>query len=255
MQIMKILVTLALENEFAPWRRLRGFKRIAGTNYAAYDGNVDSADVRVVLTGIGAVHAKPVVANALQWLPDVCISSGFAGSLRTTYCVGDVLAAREVMEMESGRTIAMDHDLLAAAEKRGIRTIGRLLSSANMVPTAEGKSRLGSMAEAVEMESFAVLTEAASRNVPAIAIRAISDLADEDLPMDFSRVLDQQGNMSGSKIARSLARAPHKLPALLRLGRNSQRAAAKLAESLDAYIRYLGVRPSHTIEMAEATRA
>ena len=157
--------------------------------------------------------------------------------------------------MDSGRTITADGGLLVAAEKSDIRVIERLLSSSNMVVTAEGKSRLGSMAEAVEMESFAVLTEATSRNVPAIAIRAISDAADEDLPMDFSRALDHEGKVNGSKVARSLARAPHKLPALLRLGCNSRRAAAKLAEFLDAYIQYLGVRPDRRTEMAEATRA
>lgn len=251
---MKILVTLALENEFAPWRRLRAFQRVAGMNYAAYDGGVDSVDVRVALTGVGPMHARFVVANALQWMPNVCISSGFAGSLRAMYRVGDVFAAREVMEMESGRTIVMDHELLGAAEKSGIRTIERLLSSANMVLTAEGKSRLGRMAEAVEMESFAVLTEAAAHNVPAVAIRAISDVAEEDLPMDFSCVLDREGKVNGSKVARSLVRAPHKLPALLRLGRNSHRAAVKLAEFLDAYIRDLAFRPERRTEMAGATR-
>ncbi|MHB8638475.1 MAG: phosphorylase family protein [Candidatus Acidiferrales bacterium] len=252
---MKILLTMALENEFAPWRRLRGFKRVAGMNYAGYDGKVDSVEVRVALTGVGAVHARAVAAGALQWMPNVCISSGFAGSLRATYCVGDVFAAREVMEMESGRTIAVDPGLLVAAEKSDIRVVERLLSSSNMVVTAEGKSRLGRMAEAVEMESFAVLTEAASRNIPAIAIRAVSDAADEDLPMDFSCVLDHEGKVNGAKVARSLVRAPRKLPALLRLGRNSHRAAAQLAEFLDVYIRYLGVRPARRIEMAEATKA
>ena len=157
--------------------------------------------------------------------------------------------------MESGRTIMADGGLLVAAEKSDIRVVERLLSTSNMVVTAEGKGRLARMAEAVEMESFTVLTEAASRNVPAIAIRAISDAADEDLPMNFSRVLDHEGKVNGSKVARSLVRAPHKLPALLRLGRNSQRAAAKLAEFLDAYIQYLGVRPERRTEMAEATRA
>jgi len=163
--------------------------------------------------------------------------------------------AREVMELESGRTIGMDRELVEVAERRGVRLAERLLSSANMVVTAEGKNRLGRMAEAVEMESFAVLTEAAERKIPAVAIRAISDGVDQDLPMDFSGVLDDQGKVKASKVARSLARAPHKLPALLRLGRDTKFAATKLAEFLDGYIADLAARAERSSEMAGAIKA
>ncbi|MGH8337313.1 MAG: hypothetical protein ACRD4H_01005 [Candidatus Acidiferrales bacterium] len=252
---MRILVSFALENELAPWRRLRSFTRAAELDFAAYDAKVGAADVRVVLTGVGPERARFVVARALQWAPDVCISSGVAGSLRASYRVAEVFVAREVMDLESGRTIATDRELVEAARKQGIRAIERLLSSADMVSSAEGKSRLGRMAEAVEMESFAVLTEASVRKIPAVAIRAISDSADQDLPMDFSGVMDHEGKVKTSKLARSLALRPHKLPALLRLGRNTHRAATKLAEFLDGYILDLTTRPDRPAEMAEATRA
>lgn len=252
---MKILVSFALGNEFAPWRRFRSFTRAAELDFAAYDTKVEATSVRVVLTGVGPERARSVIARALQWEPNVCVSSGVAGSLRATYRVGEVFVAREVMELESGRTIAADRELVEAAERRGIRLAERLLSSANMVVTAEGKNRLGRMAEAVEMESFAVLTEAAARKVPAVAIRAISDAADQDLPMEFSGALDDQGKVKASKVARSLARAPHKLPALLRLGRDTRVAATKLAEFLDGYIVDLAARGDRLAEMAEATRA
>jgi adenosylhomocysteine nucleosidase len=252
---MKILVSFALENEFAPWRQLRSFTRAAEPHFAAYEATVGVAGVRAVLTGVGPERAKSVAAGALQWGPNVCISSGVAGSLRAEYRVGEVFVAREVMELESGRTIGMDRELVEAAERRGVRLAERLLSSANMVVTAEGKSRLGRMAEAVEMESFAVLTEAAERKIPVVAIRAISDGVDQDLPMDFSGVLDDQGKVKASKVARSLARAPHKLPALLRLGRDTKFAATKLAEFLDGYIADLAARAERSSEMAGAIKA
>ncbi len=252
---MKILVSFALENEFAPWRRLRSFTRVTALDFAACDTKAGAADVRVVLTGVGPGPARLVVAKALEWEPDVCISSGVAGSLRAEYGVGDVFVAREVMELESGRMIASERALVEAAERRGIHAVARLVSSADMIITAEGKSRLGRMAEAVEMESFSVLTEAAKRQIPAAAIRAISDAADEGLPMDLSGVLDHEGKVKASKVARSLARGPHKLPALLRLGRNTRRAATNLAEFLDAYVLDLKTRPDRFTEMAGANRA
>lgn len=252
---MKILVSFALRNEFAPWWRMRRFTRVTGLDVAAYDTKVEAAEVRVVLTGVGPERTRSVIARALQWEPNVCIASGVAGSLRATYRVGEVFVAREVMELESGRTIAMDRELVEAAERRGVRLAERLLSSANMVVTAEGKGRLGRMAEAVDMESFAVLTEVAAHKMPGVAIRAISDAADQDLPMDFSGVLDDEGKVNASKVARSLAGAPHKLPALLRLGRDTKLAATKLAEFLDGYILDLAARAERSTEIAEATRA
>lgn len=252
---MKILVTFALETEFAPWRRLRGFERVVEANFAVYETRVSESHVRVVLTGIGAAPAKRVAANALAWHPDVCVSAGFAGSLRSSYSREDVFVPREVMELESGRTLETDRALCAVAEARGLRVIDRLLSASTMILTASGKGRLGRMAEAVEMESFAILTEAAARKVPTTVIRAISDSADEDLPMDLGVVLDEAGKVDGSKLVRRLARSPHKIPALVRLGRNSHRAAKKLAHFLDAFVYDLAQDPARRAALAEATRA
>ncbi len=43
-------------------------------------------------------------------------------------------------------------------------------------------------ADAVEMESFAVLSRARANGVPGIAIRAVSDTVDEDLPLGMNEV-------------------------------------------------------------------
>jgi nucleoside phosphorylase len=252
---LKISITFAVEPEFAHWRRLRTFERIAGLPFAAYETDMESAQLRAVLTGMGPEHARRVVASALDWHPDVCISSGLAGSLRSTIHRGAIFAAREVMELESGRTISPDAALLEKAESLGARVADRLLSSPNLVATAGGKIRLGRMAEAVDMESFTVLTEASARRIPAIAIRAISDGSDEGMPLDFNKMLDDRGHVAGSKLALAIARAPHKLPGLIRLGRNSRRAAIALAVFLDSYVQDLARHQVRPAGHAETVRA
>lgn len=251
---MKILITFALEVEFAPWRKVRAFAKIASSEIEWFEGHLGAAEVRVVLTGVGGVRAMNVTRAALaQWQPDVCVAAGLAGSLRREHEVGEVCASRDIMELESGRTIAADGGLIAVAEKCGAVVIERLLTSSTMVLTAEGKSRLGKMAEAVEMESFAVASEAAANGIPFVAIRAISDAVDEDLPMNFEELLDETGNVSKAKAASALARMPQKLPAILRLGRQSKAAAAKLANFLDRYVPALAARDGfRASEMVEA---
>jgi nucleoside phosphorylase len=249
---VRILITFALDAEFAPWRRLRAFQRITNSSCAAFEASTPSGNLRAILTGMGPVHARRVISGALACNPDICISSGLAGSLRSAHRIGQIVTAREVMELDSGRSISADAALLARAESRGACLIGRLLSSQDLVASADGKSRLGRMAEAVDMESFTILEEARARRVPAIAIRAISDSARENMPLDFSAMLNAHGQVENSKLAFALARAPQKLPGLVRLGRNSRRAAAALAAFLDSYIQDLARPASHSRVHARA---
>jgi adenosylhomocysteine nucleosidase len=251
---LRILITFALDLEFAPWRGLHAFARCAGGEFVVHQASFGEAQVRVVLTGVGGARAANAVRAALEWRPDICIAAGLAGSLRAAHRLGQVLAARDIMELESGRTIGADAALLRRAEDCKAVPVERLLTSAEMILSAEGKKRLGNMAGAVEMESFAVAAEAAAKRIPVIAIRAISDGVDEDLPMDFGNLLDENGNVKGGKVARALARSPHKLPALVRLGTNSRAAAEKLAEFLERFVTKLAA-PRGDAEFAEARRA
>lgn len=253
---MKFLITFALDMEFGPWRRVRTFAKVSQGDFSLYEANFGEAQVRIALTGVGGVRATNVTRAALeQWQPDVCIAAGLAGSLRHEHRVGQICVPRDIMDLETGRTVLGDASLMRQAEKCGAVLIERLLTSSTMVLTAEGKSRLGKMAEAVEMESFAVASEAAAKGIPAIAIRAISDAADEDLPMNFAELLDETGNVSRSKAARALARAPQRLAAVMRLARQSRAAAANLANFLDRYVSVLATRNDlRANEVAEAKR-
>ena len=55
---MKILVTFALETEFAPWRKLRAFRRVGSESHALYEAQTGDAQVKVALTGIGQENAR-----------------------------------------------------------------------------------------------------------------------------------------------------------------------------------------------------
>lgn len=251
---MRILITSALDVEFAPWRKLHPFARLTGSEFAGHEGKFGEIQVRAVLTGVGVARAAKVAHSALEWRPDICITSGLAGSLRAEHGIGQVLAARGIMELQSGRTIEADAALLRRAEDCGAFVVERLLTSREMAVSAEGKKRLGKMAGAVEMESFAVAAEAEAKRIPVIAIRAISDEVDEDLPLDFAKLLDESGDVNKAKLARALAGSPHKLPALVRLGKNSRAAAAKLAEFLERFVAELAVASGNHVAFAEARR-
>lgn len=261
---MKILVTFALEPEFAPWRRLRPFEETkTPSGSSVFVTEIAGAKVYVAITGMGRDSAARTVYSFMLGeleCPDFCISAGLAGSLRPEYKPGQVLAAHSVYSETvpadyPGHEVRSDSSLLGLAAKRGAAVVPRFCTSDHVVATAEEKSSLGKIAGAVDMESFEVLRESGGWSVKAIAVRAISDAANETLPLDFSSLLDPRGNVIGSRLAWAIARAPHKLPGLIRLGRNSRRAAKNLALFLDSFVSELSRFHAQPIQHAEAVRA
>jgi adenosylhomocysteine nucleosidase len=244
---MRVVVTFAVNAEFAPWRRLRGFRctRAAAPAWYEYSAG-DDLDVRVVLTGMGEKLARQAAKAALACGADVCISSGLAGGLRAGQRTGDLLVAQVVVKDREPVAVASDPDLVALATECGARQVSRFVNTREVVVHAVDKKRLGERADAVEMESLAVLAEAAVRGVPAVAIRAIADTVDFDLPLDFSTARDAGGQIRISKILSAVALRPQRIPALLRLAGDCRRASRGLAAFLDAYTGSLAERYKNT---------
>jgi nucleoside phosphorylase len=233
---MRILVTFALEPEFASWRKLRPFRRTKLSFPSLYEARIGSADVRVALTGIGAENARRVVQLALVEGADVCISSGLSGGLHLNHRTGEILAARSVLAAQGVVFVKSDAHLLRAAVACGAKEARAFLSAGSIIVTAKEKSRLAPSADAVEMESYAILSEAQRLGVPAIALRVIGDTAEQNLPLDFNRVMGREGKMQASRLVKEIARRPWRVPALAQLGRQTQLAATRLGEFLDGYV-------------------
>jgi adenosylhomocysteine nucleosidase len=245
-RLMRILVTFAVEAEFAPWRERHDFHSAeTSSNEKVYAAKISGVDVFVGLTGIGPKAAASRICG-FTWCEnlDICISSGFAGALRPEFKIGDVLAAREIVRnqphgKESGSKVLSTERLIQIAGKEGAMVVERFYSSPLTVRTAEEKQSLRHIAEAVEMESLEVLEEALLWSREVVAIRAISDSADEDLPLDFDAVVTDDGRLSVARLAGEIIRTPTAIPGLIRLGRRSAVAAKRLADFLDSYIAVL----------------
>jgi nucleoside phosphorylase len=240
---MRILVTFALDSEFAPWRKLREFRPQKQGCEKAFLANMQGAQVMAVLTGAGPKSAADC-ANRLfrgaRDLPDVCISAGFAGALRREYEVGDVLVAASVVTGTAGneREAPSSASLVSAAASCGARRASRFCTSEQVVTTAATKHQLGEVADAVEMESYYIL-HGAGPKVETVAIRAISDMCDEDLPLDMNHVFGAPGRVSMARVMREIVRHPLSVPALMRLWKQSVIAGKSLADFMEKYLKAL----------------
>jgi nucleoside phosphorylase len=242
---VKILVTFALENEFAPWRAMHKFCGSMWGKADVFAAEIGGADVAVLLTGVGQRPAK-LALSKIAWgengTLEYCVSSGLAGGLRPEYSIAQVVAAREIAS-EGARdkngdpnVISSSSSLISFASECGASVVNRFYSAERAIGRPDEKKHLGKNADAVEMESFEIVAAATDAGVPAVAVRAISDISDEPLPLDMNEVFNDEGQLSIPRVVGQVALHPQAVPGLVRLGQQSKRAAESLAQFLDRYI-------------------
>jgi nucleoside phosphorylase len=237
---MRVLVTFAVEAEFAPWRRRCKFEKAKVSASDAYRSKICDMEVWALLTGIGCRKAWMQSARMIgQGGVDICISSGFAGSLRSAHVAGDVLVAREVRAQARGITFQCDKALVELATESGAKPVGVFLTTDHVVVQAAQKRRLGVEADAVEMESAGVLSEMAPLGTRSVAIRAISDSLGEDLPIDFNRITSKSGDVDKLRLLGEIALFRTRVLSFARFFEQTRQARENLADFLSRYIERL----------------
>jgi nucleoside phosphorylase len=245
---MRILVTFAVEAEFAPWRASRKFYRQNAEGLDLWKSLIGNSEIFVVLTGIGDNSANVMelmfrVANKNKYF-DVCVSSGLAGALRPDYGLGDIVVAKllksRAVHADLGRDwLETDKQLVQLALTHGAKAAEAFYTAEKVLTTAEQKSLLAAKADVVEMESFDVVKEGVAWGARGVAIRAISDRAGEDLPIDFNRTITSDKRVSVPRVLAEIARNPGTLRPLIRFGKQSRHAAEALARFLETYMKEL----------------
>ena len=240
---MRILVTFAVEAEFAPWRKFRYFRKVR-INENHYTGGVDvfeatigGCTVWVLFTGIGIkLFDFPIACCFRDAGVDAVVSSGLAGALRADYIVGDVVVPKKVGSLRDVGVVAATPALFEFAERKGATIVATLLTADHIIETSEEKSRIAIFGDAVDMESVHVMKRFSDENLPVITIRAISDVSDEDLPIDFTKTITADGRVKFVSLLKKLVGHPTKIPDLVRFGQQSKGAARKLAAFLDDFV-------------------
>ena len=177
----------------------------------------------ILITGIGKKNAERSVREFFnQHAPERVFTCGFAGALNPLLKTGDVV---------------FDTNESALREKlanAGARP-ATFFCSPRIATTVSEKAdlRRTTGADAVEMESEAIHAICRERAVPCATVRAISDTAQEDLPLDFNRLANPDSSLNYGKLMVAIAKSPRRIPALFRLQKHCKFAAERLAETLE----------------------
>jgi len=189
----------------------------------------DDPAISILITGMGRDNSGRTLLQRLdQVSPTFVLTCGFAGGLDPRLSVGDVVFSTRDRELA---------EKLAVANARPVRVHCASRIATTVAEKAELRRSTG--ADAVEMESSAFEEVCRERGLRLAMVRVISDTAHEDLPLDFNQLSRPDWTLDYSKLAWTVIKSPGKIPALLRLQRNSRTAAERLAEVLRRVVRSL----------------
>jgi adenosylhomocysteine nucleosidase len=211
-----ITVTFALPEESREFRGLLAASTLA-------------ARVRVSHSGAGPAAAGRHVELELADRPEMLIATGFAGGLDPALRVGDVVVATNF----SAPTL-----LARARELPGVHA-GALASVEWPVESVAAKRALADQtgAIAVDMETAPVAAACARAGVPLLAVRVISDPADEPLPVPFAEWFDlARQRPRPARLVAYLARHPSRIVPFARFVRGLAPARRALAAFLLPFV-------------------
>jgi adenosylhomocysteine nucleosidase len=211
----KVAILAALEREvrllIRGWRLTE--RDYEGRRFRFFENNGAVA----VCGGIGSEAARRAAEAVIAiYAPTLIYSVGFAGALEARWKVGDVIRPSQLIDAADGSRVG-----LSGGE-------GVLISFGSVAtPTQKQKLHESFGAQLVDMEAAAVARAAEARGVEFAAVKAISDEVDFDFP-STERFVDSTGQFSEARFALFAALRPWLWPQIIRLARNSSRAAKAL---------------------------
>lgn len=188
------------------------------------------ADDKVIAySGTGPENARLAAELLIHQGAKQLISWGCAAALDAALQPGNLALATQLIDANQA-LLTTNNDWLSFTQQKLQQHLtiqsGGLAESKTLVASCSEKSRLRERtgAIAVDMESVAVAKVAKHYQMPFLAIRAIADPADMDLPKAISASLNTQGDVELSKLLLFILSHPVEIPGLIKLGLHFQAA-------------------------------
>jgi adenosylhomocysteine nucleosidase len=208
-------------------------------------------NVLLLSTGMGAGRMERAMDRLLRiFSPRRLALVGVAGALTPGLAVGDVVVAERVLDLEPRQPTPSEEittyvPRLSSAEKHALEkgrvrfgscaTQGRIALSTNDKTMLVRHFQLQAPAT-VDLESAAFARVASQTELPWIVIRAVSDIATENLPEFFAKCEDAEGGIAQKRVIWQALRRPWLWPQLITLQQRLNLCASQLSATLSLYL-------------------
>lgn len=212
---------------------------------AALDAEIDPLravapkNLTFLETGVGSENTKRSLQSFLSHnSPTVVWNIGFAGALSPSLQIGDLVVPRQV------NGYPVDSEMLAHAERLHRNGLPFHFATAIQTPRilskAEEKASLANFVfpddlAFADLESAAVAEICAQNRISFFVVRCITDLFDENLPVDFNEFFDADGQLKFQKLLSVILLRPSSTFHLLEFRKRSRRCAKNLASFIQHF--------------------
>lgn len=253
---MQTVLLFALPEEYAVFKRLTGPWQLGHRRpFKTFLHTTPFHELLLVETGMG----QKQLVEALSWLlartrPDLMIAAGFGGSLSGDLAVGDVCLGEifschekagagtwdgaagkwdsrpSVTFHLQGGADPVARVMQVCSEHRFHRT--RMVTVGQPQPKPLLARRFADRTSLMDMESYFAVGFCCEREVPLLAVRAVSDGLRDEIDFELAAISDAQGRVSIPLVLASVMRSPNLIRSYFRSWRRSQTAARSLGRAL-----------------------
>jgi adenosylhomocysteine nucleosidase len=206
-----------------------------------YHGEIDGIPVILTRSGMGWERARRAAMGLMgDSSPKSLIIAGFAASLSPSVKRGDIILPDCV---QASQSLAPDIPSLIPSIPPGkaihpphihIKNGGLITHDRIVIHASEKHAIAGAHPNcaSMDMESYPMAREAVKAKIPWIIVRGITDDFNEDMPLDFNRYVGANGETSLSGVAMAACLRFWKIPAMIGFGKNAQKTADKIADTV-----------------------
>ena len=246
----------AMPEEIKPLLSLVGpYRKDMVDSFSLYRFKIDNAEACLIASGMGPLKGAAAAQVLIDtFSPSVLINFGFAGGATMGPVVGDLVMADRLLFYHDGNFFAQEGLstqfaglVEAALDNAGDRGGFKVFHQGTFITAAqitEKQSLVRLLPEVtrypmLEMETSAVARVAVKERIPLIAVRAVSDAADEELGFSIDEFTDGEMNIRIARVLATMARKPRIIPQLIRLAGNAKKAGSNLAHGIRAILDHL----------------
>jgi adenosylhomocysteine nucleosidase len=201
-------------------------------------------DCWLLTSGMGVKRAAQAAQSLIEAIhPQFLISIGVAGAVNADLEIGDVVMCRNTCQLVLGLPGQFQSlsNLSEAAWNASVQALqaGGARMVTGIAVTTRGSQYIQPQPQilsnpVLEMETTGIAQVAVRQGIPLLSLRAVSDGPRAPIPFDLAEMMDENSNLRVGKIINTIIGHPNMIPQLVRMGRNTGKAARNAAIALIA---------------------